>query len=44
VSVKWKEEFGDDAGLIEEMVGLAMPHYQYLRERRWSAKSIEEKA
>lgn len=44
VSVKWKEEFGDDVGLIEEMVGLAMPHYQYLRERRWSAKSIEEKA
>jgi hypothetical protein len=44
MSVKWKEEFGDDAGLIEEMVGLAMPHYQYLCERRWSSRSVEEKA
>ena len=44
VSVNWKEEFGDDAGLIEEMVGLAMPHYQYLCERRWSSGSVEEKA
>ena len=44
VSVKWKEEFGEDAGLIEEMVGLAMPHYQYLHERRWSAGTGEEKA
>lgn len=32
---KWKEEFGDDAGMIEEMVGVAEPHYQYLYERRW---------
>lgn len=44
VSVKWKEEFGDDAGLIEEMVGLAMPHYQYLHERRWSAEAVEKTA
>ena len=44
VSVKWKEEFGDDAGLVEEMVALAMPHYQYLYERRWSAEAVEEKA
>lgn len=43
-SVKWKEEFGDDAGLIEEMVGLAMPHYQFLHERRWSAGTVGEKA
>lgn len=44
VSVKWKEEFGDDAGLVEEMVALAMPHYQYLYKRRWSAEAVEEKA
>lgn len=43
-SVKWKEEFGEDAGLIEEMVALAMPHYQYLYERRWNAGAVEEKA
>ena len=42
--VKWKEEFGDDAGLVEDMVALAMPHYQYLYERRWSAGKVDEMA
>jgi hypothetical protein len=44
LGVKWREEFREDAGLVGEMVGLAMPHYQYLYERRWSAGSVEEKA
>ena len=39
VAVKWKEEFGDDAGMVEEMVALAMPHYRYLYERRWIAET-----
>ena len=43
-SVKWKNEFGDDAGLVEEMVALAMPHYQYLYERRWHAGTVGESA
>lgn len=37
VSEKWKEEFGEDAGLVEEMVALAEPHYRYLYEKRWNA-------
>ena len=36
VAEEWEEEFGDDAELIEEMVGVAEPHYRYLHERRWS--------
>jgi len=44
VEGKWKEEFGEDAGLVGEMVGLAMPHYRYLYERRWSAGVVEGKA
>ena len=43
-SVKWKNEFGDDAGLVEEMVALAMPHYQYLYEKRWHAGTVGESA
>jgi hypothetical protein len=39
--VKWREEFGDDAGLVEEMVALAMPHYRYLHERRWIAGDVD---
>lgn len=35
VADKWKEEFGSDAGMIKEMVGVAEPHYRYLYERRW---------
>lgn len=31
---KWETEFGDDLALVKEMVELAMPHYQYLFERR----------
>jgi len=42
--VKWKNEFGDDAGLVEEMVALAMPHYQYLYEKRWHAGTVGESA
>jgi hypothetical protein len=44
VEMKWREEFGEDAGLVEEMVGLAMPHYRYLYERRWDAEAGDEKA
>jgi hypothetical protein len=32
---KWREEFGEDAGLIGEMVGVAEGHYRWLYERRW---------
>lgn len=35
VAGKWKEEFGIDAGMIEEMARVAEPHYRYLYERRW---------
>ncbi len=31
---KWKEEFGEKLPLIQELVQLAMPHYEYLYERR----------
>ena len=31
----WDSEFGEDAELVREMVSLAMPHYQYLCERRF---------
>jgi hypothetical protein len=41
LTVKWKEEFGDDAALIEEMVTLAMPHYKYLHDRRWDAGTLD---
>lgn len=30
----WAAEFGDDLALVQEMVDLAMPHYEYLYERR----------
>lgn len=41
VEREWKEEFGEDPGLVEEMVGLAMPRYRYLYERRWDAGNVE---
>ncbi|KAK6848786.1 hypothetical protein PG995_012619 [Apiospora arundinis] len=31
----WPAEFGEDVGLVREMVDFAMPHYQYLYERRF---------
>lgn len=32
---KWKKEFdGGELQLIEELVDIAMPHYEYLREKR----------
>ncbi|KAK8102225.1 hypothetical protein PG984_015371 [Apiospora sp. TS-2023a] len=31
----WPEEFGEDVGMIREMVDLAMPNYRYLLERRF---------
>ncbi|KAF2170688.1 hypothetical protein M409DRAFT_19503 [Zasmidium cellare ATCC 36951] len=32
---KWKKEFNaDELALMEELVDIAMPHYEYLRERR----------
>ncbi|KAK8004539.1 protein-S-isoprenylcysteine O-methyltransferase [Apiospora arundinis] len=31
----WPAEFGEDVELVREMVDLAMPHYQYLYERRF---------
>jgi hypothetical protein len=39
---KWREEFGEDAGLIGEMVGFAEPHYRYLYERRWKVGEAGE--
>jgi hypothetical protein len=39
---KWSEEFGEDAGLIGQMVGFAEPHYRYLYERRWRVGEAEE--
>lgn len=32
--LKWIAEFGDDAGLIQELVDLALPHYEYMYARR----------
>lgn len=32
----WEEEFGDDVGLVSEMVGLAEKHYRWLFERRFT--------
>ncbi|KAK8032618.1 hypothetical protein PG990_002352 [Apiospora arundinis] len=31
----WPAEFGEDVELVREMVDLAIPHYQYLYERRF---------
>lgn len=31
----WEEGFGDDVGLVREMVGIAEPFHQWLHERRW---------
>ncbi|KAK7972290.1 hypothetical protein PG988_006424 [Apiospora saccharicola] len=31
----WPEEFGEDVGMIREMVDLAMPNYRYLLGRRF---------
>jgi len=33
--MKWEEEFGEDVGLVREMVQLAEPFYRWLYERRW---------
>jgi hypothetical protein len=33
--VAWEEEFGDDVGLVREMVGIAGTFYWWLHERRW---------
>lgn len=38
---KWEGEFGDDAGLVREMIGLAEGHYQWLYERRWKGDARE---
>jgi hypothetical protein len=43
VATKWKGEFGDDAGMVEEMVALAMPHYRYLYERRLVAETAGQR-
>ncbi|KAM0722574.1 hypothetical protein Q7P37_002015 [Cladosporium fusiforme] len=32
---KWEDEFGEDVGLVREMVRLAEPHYRFLNERRF---------
>ncbi|KAK8065201.1 hypothetical protein PG997_011948 [Apiospora hydei] len=32
----WEAEFGEDVGMVREMVDLAMPHYRYLYERRFT--------
>ena len=31
---KWREEFGEKAALVKELVGVTMPHYEYLSVRR----------
>lgn len=31
---KWEEHFGEDVPLMKEMLGLAIPHYEYLYEKR----------
>ncbi|KAK7967892.1 uncharacterized protein PG986_002169 [Apiospora aurea] len=32
----WEAEFGEDVGMVREMVDLAMPHYRYFYERRFT--------
>jgi hypothetical protein len=39
---KWREEFGEDAGLVGEMVGVAEGHYWWLYERRWRGGGVGE--
>jgi hypothetical protein len=39
---KWREEFGQDAGLIGEMVEIAERHYRWLYERRWRGGEVGE--
>jgi hypothetical protein len=42
VEEKWREEFGQDAGLIGEMVEIAERHYRWLYERRWRGGEVGE--
>lgn len=38
---KWEGEFGEDAGLVGEMVKFAEGHYRWLWERRWKGDGSE---
>jgi len=34
----WEDEFGEDLAMVKEMIALAMPHYEWLRKKRFRAE------
>lgn len=36
----WKIDFGEDASMVEEMIDLALPHYQWLKDRAFGKADV----